>query len=354
MATPYLLTDSQIQEMVALHAAGFFMDELAVHYGVSASTVRTRLQEVGVYTGHPKRPLECVDEWVELYNTDFTLADIAVYAGVGKDMVRKALMRRGVARKPHGYYRTCTLREDVFDVLTDESAYWIGILATDGCVGNTRPWNVISLNFKLSDLDHLLLFRDFLGSNHTISFTTLPHPTIPGKMVKACHLQVHSTHMTEALAQYGVVPRKTFTLTAKGGVEKFRSYWRGVYDGDGTLGITRGGWPFCSLKSASEAFVIQCRDFLHANGVRGDQCIIVEHPGKNSLSKHDKYIFRLGTRPALDAVALLYTDSVPALARKSQCARTMLSRGINKELHGTIRTNWYDSKAAAWAEQVIN
>jgi len=349
MTLPRLLTDVQIQEMVTLHAAGFFMRELAAYYTVSESTVRKWLQVAGVDTGHPKVASEYIDEWVELYNTDFTISEIALSANMDKETIRKALLQRGVARKPHGYYRTCTLRENAFDVLTDESAYWIGVLTTDGCIGSTRPWNVLSLILKLSDLDHLVLFRNFLGSNHAICFATSPHPTIPNRTVKSCRLQIHSTHMTKVLAQYGVVPNKTFSLTAKGGVENFRSYWRGVFDGDGTLGVGRTATPFCNLKSASEPFIDQCRAFLKANGIRGEHNIIVEHPGKNSLSKHDKYNLRLGTRAALDAVAFLYTDGVPALARKSQRARSMLGRAINKELRGTIRTNWYDSKAAVWA-----
>jgi len=350
MVMPRSLTDAQVQEMLALHQAGFPMTQLAGHFKVSTKTVCKWLRTSGANTHRLKATPERVDEWIELYEADCSTYEISTYADVTEETVRMALVHRGIARKPVGPYRTKTLHENAFDVLTDESAYWLGILATDGCVtGSEKLIDIIALTLKLDDITHVELLRSFMGSNHKMRLWSKPHPTDPSKMQDFCSFKVRSKHMTATLATYGIIPRKTFTLVAKGGVENLRSYWRGVYDGDGTLGIACGNGPFCNLTSASEPFVVQCRDYLKANGVRGEHSITIVHPDENSLATHDKYVLRLGARAALDAVSLLYVDGAPALARKSQLAHTMLQRGMNKELVGTIRTNWYDSKAAVWA-----
>jgi hypothetical protein len=43
--------------------------------------------------------------------------------------------------------------------------------------------------------------------------------------------------MANALAKYGFVPRKCFNAEIKDGIENDRHVWRGVIDGDGSLGI---------------------------------------------------------------------------------------------------------------------
>ena len=64
--------------------------------------------------------------------------------------------------------RTCTLNESSFDVLTEQSAYWIGFLIADGNICYKKGIPIIALHLKDIDLPHLHKFREFVGSSHKV------------------------------------------------------------------------------------------------------------------------------------------------------------------------------------------
>ena len=56
-----------------------------------------------------------------------------------------------------------SVNEYVFDNLTEEGAYWLGMLASDGCVHENR--NKISIYAKKEDEQHIDSFRKFISYN---------------------------------------------------------------------------------------------------------------------------------------------------------------------------------------------
>ncbi len=64
-----------------------------------------------------------------------------------------------------------------------------------------------------------------------------------GRTHAAARISLISKRLTNALAQYGVVPNKS--LTAKViGLENNADFWRGVVDGDGSIAITNSRGKF--------------------------------------------------------------------------------------------------------------
>ena len=64
--------------------------------------------------------------------------------------------------------RIYTINENVFNEITEESAYWIGFLMADGCIATRKSSPYISLRISEVDIEHIEKFRSFLGSNHKI------------------------------------------------------------------------------------------------------------------------------------------------------------------------------------------
>jgi hypothetical protein len=128
--------------------------------------------------------------------------------------------------------RRCTLNELAFSVVTPDSAYWIGYLIADGNVSIKKGGSVIALRVQVTDKDHLIKFRAYVGSSHKIGFDVSK-----ARGDRSYSIYFHSEKMAEDLARYGVVPNKCFTVKVKGGVENDKDLWRGVIDGDGNLGI---------------------------------------------------------------------------------------------------------------------
>ena len=153
--------------------------------------------------------------------------------------IRNWLIRAGAPTSLHENARTHSLNEAVFDnaAESEEAAYWVGFLMADGCVRHPRRDKVICLVLKWSDRGHIERLRAFLGSTHPI----IPRNAGPrgygsGKgnpnAGAGAYFSVNSHRLADALAKYGVLPRKS--LTAKvSGLEENRHFWRGVIDGDG-------------------------------------------------------------------------------------------------------------------------
>jgi hypothetical protein len=346
------LTDTQVDEICALHDAGLDAKAIARKFApVSDTTIRDWLRRKG-RTIHSRLKLsqEQVCEAAQLYEAGFSTDALGAQFNVSADTIATALRKYGVVIKPRGDYRRLALREDAFDVLTPESSYFIGLLATDGCVtGHDDVVDEVKLGLKLDDSEHVEAFRRFLGSEHKVRLDISKHPTDPTREIGMCHYATHSKKLVQALALYGIIPRKTHTYAACGGVETSRDYWRGCVDGDGTLGIY-GNDHILKFTSASRQFACQLRDFLSANNVRGSHSVNISET--NRLGQREHYVLRLGASAALDAVALLYTDNVVALKRKERIAAEMIWRGSHGMLLGTIREPWVNPKALAWAEKI--
>lgn len=129
---------------------------------------------------------------------------------------------------------------------TEEKAYLLGLLATDGNVSG----NTISLALKARDRILLERFERAIGLRPSSI-----RPMLKGMLRTA----VTSAEMARDLASHGVVPNKTKTLDWPRGLPRrlWRHYLRGVFDGDG--GISGRQW---SIVSASERFILRTKSCL--------------------------------------------------------------------------------------------
>ena len=209
--------------------------------------------------------------------------------------------------------RRRTLNEACFDVLTEESAYWIGFLIADGNICYKKGVPIIALHLKHIDLPHLNKFREFVGSSHKV-----------GNYVNkiwgnASHsISFSSESMANTLKKYGFVPRKCFTAEIKE-VQNNRHVWCGLIDGDGSLGVyerknmngTIRRIPYISV-TGNKIVCLQFRSFLQKE---------LREPMPPSVIFYKKsYLFMLSDHRAVKAIKLLYSNCTIVLERKLQKA----------------------------------
>lgn len=137
-------------------------------------------------------------------------------------------------------YRKYTLNERFFDygLLTEESAYWLGMLTSDG--GIDKGSNRIKLELALKDELHVKKFAKDIGSNARIKYYDKLSfkNTNREKITHSVSIRVSSKHMVNSLAQYNVIARKTYSITFPKNLEDhelLRHYLRGIFDGDGCI-----------------------------------------------------------------------------------------------------------------------
>jgi hypothetical protein len=138
--------------------------------------------------------------------------------------------------------------EDFFHIIdTEEKAYWLGIVVTDGNVSKNS--NRISVKWSYRDehsqehYNHLLLFSDIFGGSVRIyndKYIYLKGEDSGGTSRSVC-VRLHSKLMKQDLIRMGVIPNKTYHNISR--VFKFipkhleAAFVRGVFDGDGSISI---------------------------------------------------------------------------------------------------------------------
>ncbi|MEW1584188.1 hypothetical protein AB0283_01890 [Micromonospora vinacea] len=242
-------------------------------------------------------------EAVKQYSEGASIAEVAKNFGLTEPGMRGLLIRRGAVLR-----RTVhTLRHDAFDLLTSEACYWLGFLFADGCV-TYRAGHLpqISVGLAQRDHEHLVSLRTFLGSTSSIS---LPSPTHG-----SCQFSVRSNRLAERMMTLG---RYSGPLDER--LTESRDFWRGVVDGDGSIGQYRRPSPSQSTFSqfrlvGSKRLLDSFAGFLNRNDVVG-----------LSVRPH-KTIYTIGTTcgPAERIVALLYSGATVALTRKAEIAKKII------------------------------
>jgi hypothetical protein len=259
----------------------------------------------------PEQKLEAVERYVGGQGA----TEIAADYGVSNVAILGVLRRRGVQVRTNSEAQTKhTLRHDALDILTPDAAYWCGFLFADGTIMPPRPGHGgggIALVLAERDRDHLAKFRGFLGSSHAIT-AIAPHRYNASDYFAhpAARFAVNSDRLADRLRSLG---RYDPPLNSE--LASSRDFWRGVVDGDGSLGLY-GGKPHlrvCGsdwLMEAFRSFVVDRHHLCHAT-VR---------PHKSIYEVH------LCGPSAANAVSLLYSDASTVLDRKCNGALNIYAR----------------------------
>lgn len=127
--------------------------------------------------------------------------------------------RRGLQRK----YK---VSEDYFDNIdTEEKAYWLGFITSDGYVTDRH----LRIRLSVKDENHLWLFKKSINSEHPIRYI---------EAEKSCEIIIGSNRIVKSLNNLGVVRAKSLICVPPYIQNSLVShYWRGVFDGDGCIGI---------------------------------------------------------------------------------------------------------------------
>jgi hypothetical protein len=192
--------------------------------------------------GTPKWTPEDVDYLRTHYGSE-RAAHIAAKLGRSEKAITQKARLEGLARKLTASY-TPYFRE----VDTPVKAYVLGVLAADGWVDDEGR---IGIQVVEKDRGIAELVRDQLRPSGRIY--SLP-PGKPGWQPVA-RFVIGSVQMARELARYGIVPRKTRTLTWPSMLspELHSSYVCGYFDGDGHLTVKPH--PYWTICSASQPFL---------------------------------------------------------------------------------------------------
>lgn len=140
-------------------------------------------------------------------------------------------------------------------------SYIIGFLQTDGnyyCQSRNR--GRISLEIKFEDIDILNKIKDELNCKSFIKIRTRNTNFV--KNFKSCALSIYGLDMRTELSKYIPIGKKSDIIDIPDEVLEV-DYWRGIIDGDGSLGLTNKGIPFLSLATKSFCLSNSFKKFVY-------------------------------------------------------------------------------------------
>ena len=165
-----------------------------------------------------------IQEIIQKYQQGISARQLGFEYDVADVTITSFLRRHNIfIRNRSNARRTNQIKEDVFDTITEESAYWIGFLLADGNVHHPpKRSKQLNLGLAARDWEHLEKFKEFVGSNKALYYYK-----------NSVFLSIYSNRIAEKLAEYGIVPRKSKIAKVPSILKNNRHFWRGMVDGDG-------------------------------------------------------------------------------------------------------------------------
>lgn len=300
------MNNKQSVEIANLYAGGMDTDELSSKFDISRRCVLDHIHKHNVKIRGRGLDGDAKKEVINLYKNGKTTEDIANLYNINNTTVRDYLIKAGVPRDIHGIPEY-NIDHSTFDVLSEESAYWIGFLMADGCVMKHSD-DCYSVSVALSSVDivHLYKLRDFVNSDKPVKQYKNRRDT--------CSFEIYSKNIAKNLISYGVVPRKTYTAKALKGIDNNRHFWRGVVDGDGSIGCYNNK---VKISLTCSNFIID--QFIHF--VKS-----FSYTKANKRKRDGSYGFSVyGNKVATTVIHKLYSDCSISLDRKQESANNILS-----------------------------
>lgn len=251
---------------------------------------------------------------VALFRDGFTSEQIEKQLGVGHSSVCRWRIAAGIPKhvgRPS--IRQHSLNERAFDNLSAAACYWLGFMFADGYV--SRSGGTVRLTLSGTDSAHVSEFATFLGTDMPLKF--IASEDLPFNNRGATVLQISSVRIANRLRELGMgIPKAERRIP--GVLINSRDFWRGIIDGDGTLGIYRYKQEKFVLQLASMPSLVVpfARYASHTLGC----------DGKNLRTVGKMLLVSLRSRQARLMAKHLYSSGGPSLMRKEAIALEMMKR----------------------------
>ncbi len=284
------------------------------------ATAATRQKLVGERIGKASR--ERWDDpgrreaWSEHQRTNWTPEMREAAARRSRDRMHDPEFREewlAVSRKSREF-AACGNPSYFDEIDTPEKAYWLGFITADGMVTGFRSGSLqMVIKLARKDRGHLEILHQELQAKRPIRDTeewSKPPGTSERKKRPASILNVCSPQVVNALVRHGVTQRKTDTVQPWNGPGRLmRHYWRGVIDGDGSIGTYDGEakLSLCGSRPLVEAFLEWARGI----------CGTTAQARQGKAGNRRYWLTAIGGNVRLARLlAVLYDDAPVALARK--------------------------------------
>jgi hypothetical protein len=246
--------------VATLYQQGVPVAEIADRAGVCVKTVRNVARRFDLPPRNPPKP-ERDARALARYAAGEKVTAIARDLGIARSRIRALAAQAGLPPRSE-WRRLYPLDEGAFDRPTNVGWRLIGLLAADGSINAAEQR--VSLCQTLSDADVLYAFYEYVGCpNRPLTVLNLSQEAQERQYPRrpAAEARIFSRRIVRALARHGIVPGKTATMELSREAARNPAVWLGVLDGDGSVGIYRGGRDVRVRFSGTRQLMAQCEGF---------------------------------------------------------------------------------------------
>ena len=214
-------------------------------------------------------------------------------------------------------------------------SYFIGLLQTDGHHGeSSRNRGRISLEISSRDEDIIFKIVPMLKYNYSVTERVRKTNFSNNLDYKTICLRICNLEFRTWIKKYVPVGKKSSIIEPP--LDKFseNDYWRGVIDGDGSLGITAQGFPFISLVTDSDKMVKSYNDFIKPITNRDK---IVKRNKRDNI-----YNICLFREDSQELTRRLYYDGCLCMNRKMEQAKRVLQWTRPTDIGIRAEWRWWD------------
>jgi lambda repressor-like predicted transcriptional regulator len=240
------ISPEKADTIVAGYVAGKSLQELSDEAGFSMTPIESVLTKRGIARGRRLNGSNVdIASASAFYRDGLSLQDISKRCNTNRRTLRRVLEENDIPiRSASESHRIYAINENFFkNPNTPTAAYFLGFLWADGSnVSN----DTLSVTVNSVDDDIMIKLRGALGSEHP--FYRFSRVLKNGSVAHYTQLAVSSQQLSSDLTALGMVGRKTYAehLTLPVGLSPtlLRHFIRGMFDGDGSISLTREGRPF--------------------------------------------------------------------------------------------------------------
>ena len=198
-----------------------------------------------------------------------------------------------------------------------EHSYFMGLIHADGHMhkNKRRGGGRFTIGLQVSDTPILKKLAGLYPETNS-SVYTYSRPTTFSDMYTYSSLYIGGREFTKELNAAGMPYGKKSDIISMPNDAIVIDYFRGLIDGDGSLGLTAKGFPFVSLVTSSEQSATEYIEFLYSI------------TGKRKTSTRNKRdgVFNIAVykEDAQALVGVLYYDGCLCIQRRLESAKRVL------------------------------
>lgn len=308
-------------EAIALYEQGHSLATVGEKLNINSKTVKRILVDSNIplrgKSHHnqsnkfsEEKELEIVEAYLEGMNTN----EIAKEQGTYNTSIRRVLLRRGITLRTNSEaHRVVSLQDFTSREGSEDFDYFLGLLATDGCITGNR----VVLDFSEENKELLHYWNEFLGNKCNITCSIHKVFKVP-----QYRIAFRNQEICNYLGSFGIVPNKTLSLQLK------YINWdvlRGIIDGDGCISWSNNGTTVrVSITSGCREFLEQIQAFYEKYG-------ITSYLNESSRNIHPTYdLLVYNTIDVLKIYENLYSNAHFFLKRKKEKFGPVIGKPITQ------------------------